>query len=177
MKALTGFRTMAVILLVGGIVFSSCGQDKSKRPSPPASVTQKINTGTTVLIDYSQPGLKGRTIGETVEPMQGKVWRAGANEATIFQIDKDVSIEGKALPAGKYSLFTLNNGSDWTLIFNKNWDIWGTQYDANKDTDALRVNVKGGTSATSTERLSYTIDKNGKVDLLWGNLDISFKVQ
>src|SRR5678810_962754 len=103
----------------------SAQQDKSKRPSPPAKVTEKIKSGATISIDYSQPSIKGRTIGKDLEPMDGQVWRTGANEATVFEVNKNVTVEGKALPAGKYGLFTLVNGNEWTIIFNKTWDQWG----------------------------------------------------
>jgi hypothetical protein len=156
----------------------ACSQeDKSKRPSPPASVKETIKNGATVSIDYSQPSLKGRTIGKDVEPMQGKVWRAGANEATVFEINKDVKIEGKTLPAGKYALFMLPDEKEWTIIFNKKWDRWGTTYDQYKDQDVLQVKVKPGKANTSTEKLTYTIDKEGKVALLWGDLKVDFKVE
>ena len=156
----------------------ACSQeDKSKRPSPPASVKETIKSGAIVSIDYSQPSLKGRTIGKDVEPMQGKVWRAGANEATMFEINKDVKIEGKTLPAGKYALFMLPDEKEWTIIFNKKWDRWGTTYDQYKDQDVLQVKVKPGKANTSTEKLTYTIDKDGKVALLWGDLKVDFKVE
>src|SRR3954447_23783089 len=129
MKKLLSF-TLLITVLISSL--NACAQeDKSKRPSPPAKVTQTIGSGATVTIDYSQPSLKGRTIGKDVEPMNGKVWRMGANEATVFETDKDVEIEGKTLPAGKYSLFGLGVNDDFTLIFNKAWNIWGTQYDQN----------------------------------------------
>src|SRR5450631_4709434 len=86
-------------------------EDKSKRPSPPAKVTQKITSGATISIDYSQPSVKGRTIGKDLEPKDGEVWRTGANEATVFETDKDVTVGGKKLAAGKYGLFTLFNGN------------------------------------------------------------------
>src|SRR6266480_1770019 len=80
-------------------VVIACGKKKkTKRPSPPASVKETLKNGTVVSIDYSQPSLKGRTIGKDVEPMTGKVWRAGANEATVFEVSKDVKVEGKTLP-------------------------------------------------------------------------------
>src|SRR5881394_791597 len=92
------------LMLLSGVLISSlnaCAQeDKSKRPSPPAKVTQTVSSGATVTIDYSQPSLKGRAIGKDVEPMNGKVWRAGANEATVFEVNKDVKVEGQTLPAG-----------------------------------------------------------------------------
>lgn len=174
MKKVCSFAIFFAVILVG---LNACAQDKSKRQSPPAKVTETINTGAAVTIDYSQPALKGRTIGKDVEPMDGKVWRAGANEATVFQVSKNVKVEGHDLPAGKYSFFTIKNGNDWTLIFNKKWDIWGTDYEKNKSEDALKAHVKGTTSSSAMERLTYTVSKNGKVSLIWGTMEVDFNVQ
>ena len=157
---------------------ASCAQkaeDKSKRPSPPAVVTQKVGE-TTVKIDYSQPSVKGRTIGKDLEPMTGKVWRTGANEATVFEADKNVTVEGKALPAGKYALFTIPNGDDWTIIFSKKWDQWGA-YDYKEADDVLRVNVKAGKAAAFAEKMTFTISPEGKVSLLWGDIQVDFNVK
>ena len=105
----------------------ACGQDdKSKRPSPPAQAKETLASGAVVTIDYSQPSVKGRTIGKDLEPMTGKVWRTGANEATVFEVSKDVKVEGKDLPAGKYALYSIANEGEWTIIFNKTWKQWGT---------------------------------------------------
>ncbi len=151
------------------------GTDKSKRPSPPETVTQKLDTGPTLTISYSSPALKGRTIGKDVEPNDGKVWRAGANEATVFETDKELKIDGKSLPAGKYALFVLKEGGDWTFIFNKVWQTWGAfQYEKNKGQDALRVTAKEEKAPSQAEHLNYTISKAGKVSLAWGPYIASF---
>jgi hypothetical protein len=174
MKKLFSLMLLSAVLLLN---LNACAQDdKSKRPSPPAKVTQTISSGATVTIDYSQPSLKGRTIGKDVEPMNGKVWRAGANEATVFEVSKDVKVEGKTLPAGKYALFMMVNPNEWTIIFNKKWDQWGTQYEANKSEDLLKVNVKPLTASGVTEKLTYTIDKDGTVTLMWGDRKVAFHV-
>jgi len=152
-------------------------QDKTKRASPPAKVSEKIKSGATISIDYSQPSLKGREIGSSVEPMKDQVWRMGANEATVFETDKDVTINGEKLPAGKYSLFGLWTDKDYTLIFNKAAQIWGTQYNDHKTEDALRVPANVKKTDKVQEKLTYTIDKSGLVSLLWGNMDISFNVK
>lgn len=160
--------------------FNACAQnneDKSKRPSPPATASATLSNGTTITINYSQPSLKGRTVGKDVEPMRGKVWRAGANEATTFEVNKDVTINGKSLPAGKYSLFMIDNGDTWTLIFNKNSDFWGTEYEKNKDQDFLHVDVPASKPDAIAEKLTYTIDNSGKVTLVWGDKEVSFNVQ
>src|SRR5215831_3638613 len=155
---------------------SACGQDKSQRPSPPDSVQKKLKSGATVSINYSQPAVKGRTIGKDLEPLPGRVWRTGANEATVFEVSKNVKVEGKDLPAGKYGLFTIANGNDWTIIFNKTWNQWGA-FDYKESADALRVNVKSSKAPQFAERMKFKIADDGKVSLLWGDNDVDFKVQ
>jgi hypothetical protein len=176
MKRLFFLTFLSSALLITSSVKAQ--DDKSKRPSPPAKVSQTLKSGATVSIDYSQPSLKGRTMGKDVEPKQGEVWRAGANEATVFETDKDVTVEGKKLPAGKYALFMTDNGDDWTLIFNKTWKTWGAfDYEKNKEQDALQVKVKPHTAATSQEKLTYKINNSGKVSLLWGTTVVDFDVK
>lgn len=149
--------------------------DKSKRPSPPAKVTETISSGAVITIDYSQPSVKGREIGKEIAPF-GKVWRTGANEATVFEVSKDVKVEGKALAAGKYGLFSVPNKEEWVIIFNKTPAQWGAYKYAEAD-DVLRVKVKPTKAPQFTERMTFTVDKSGKVALLWGNEQVAFNVQ
>lgn len=151
-------------------------EDKSKRPSPPARATQKLASGATIMFNYSQPSVKGRTIGKDLEPMEGKVWRTGANEATVFETDKDVTINGATLPAGKYGFFTLFNGKDVTLIFNKTWDQWGA-FNYKMENDQLRVKTTYTDLNPPAEKMTFTISPEGKVNLLWGDRDVSFEIK
>ncbi len=169
MKKLLLFSTIAIAI---STFTTACAQ----KPSPAAVTKGTIANGNEISINYSSPALKGRTIGKDVEPMQGKVWRAGANDATVFEISKDASINGKPLPAGKYGFFTIDNGSDWTIIFNKTAKQWGA-FSYKEADDALRINVKPTKSATSMERLTYTIGASGKVSLNWGTLQVDFDVK
>jgi hypothetical protein len=166
-------------LLLSAIALVTLGvkaqDDKSKRPSPPAKVTETTNNGAVITIDYSQPAVKGREIGKDIAPY-GKVWRTGANEATTFEVSKDVKVEGKSLPAGKYGLFTIPNKEEWVIIFNKTPNQWGAYKYAQGD-DALRVNVKPTKAPQFTERMTFTVDKSGKVSLLWGDAKVDFTVQ
>ena len=146
--------------------------DKSKRPSQPAKVSSTVGDAK-VTIDYSRPSLKGRKVGTDLAPY-GKVWRTGANEATTFEVDKDVKVEGKALPAGKYSLYTIPGQSEWTVIFNKVSDQWGTKYDESQD--ALRVKVKPKKAPQMTEGFTMNVAKNGKVAMMWENTQVDFTV-
>jgi hypothetical protein len=155
---------------------SALGQpDKSNRPSPPAFVKETLSSGATVSINYSQPSVKGRTIGTDLEPMEGKVWRTGANEATVFEVDRDVNIEGQPLPAGKYGLFTIMNDDEWTIIFNKTWKQWGA-YSYKEADDVLRVKVKPGKGTPFSEQMTFKIAKDGKITLLWGDIVVDFRV-
>lgn len=149
--------------------------DKSKLPSPPAKVSEKIKSGATITIDYSQPSVKGRTIGKDLEPMEGKVWRTGANEATVFETDKDVIVNGKKLPAGKYGLFTIFNGNKATVIFNKVWNQWGA-FKYKESDDILRVEAKVKDLNMSTEKMTFMINQKGMVILDWGMKKLEFEV-
>jgi hypothetical protein len=149
--------------------------DKSKRPSPPAIVTETLANGTIVSVDYSQPSLKGRAIGSELAPY-GKVWRTGANEATVFEVKKEVKINGKMLAAGKYSIFTIPGEKEWTIIFNKTWEQWGEANYKEAD-DALRIIAKPSATKESMEKMTFKISNKGNVDLFWGNVKVGFTVK
>ncbi|RYY55053.1 MAG: DUF2911 domain-containing protein [Chitinophagaceae bacterium] len=156
-------------------MFTASAQEKKPVASPPATATQTIASGATITINYGQPSVKGRTIGKDLEPMDGKVWRAGANNATTFETTKDITVEGQALPKGKYSLFTLQNGAEWTVIFNKTHNQWGA-YEYKEAEDALRVKAKAG-KGSFAEKLTFTIAKDGTVSIMWGDHKVDFSVK
>ena len=101
----------AVIIAVATLASAQMAQDKSKRPSPPASAECKFSDGKTIQVDYSSPRAKGRKIfGDASEKAlvpYGEIWRTGANEATKFVTDANVTVGGKSLPAGSYTIFTI----------------------------------------------------------------------
>ncbi|MGJ1264849.1 DUF2911 domain-containing protein [Sphingobacterium spiritivorum] len=168
-------KTQAILLFFVLLSATAFGQtDKSKRPSPPDSVRITTDDGVTIAVNYSRPSLKGRQIGVDVAPI-GKVWRTGANEATTFEINKDVSIEGQELPAGKYSLYSIPGEQQITLIFNKTWNQWGTKYEQSED--ALRVDVTPTAADTTQEQFKISADKSGKVQLIWGEHAVPFTVK
>lgn len=85
-------------------------------------------------VDYSRPFKKGRTIFGELEPY-GKVWRTGANEATVFTTSQDVQINGQSLPAGTYTLWTIPNKTQWTVLFNSKEYPWGLNFDGTSPHD------------------------------------------
>jgi hypothetical protein len=164
----------ALLMLFMGILVSTSAwaQDAKPKASPPATATGKIGDAT-ITIMYSSPSVKGRSIWGELVPY-GKVWRAGANEATTFTTDRDVMVEGKMLPAGTYSFYTIPGEDEWTIIFNKAAKQWGTQYDEKQD--ALRVMAKPRQAAPMNERLVYDVTKEGIV-LRWENLEVPVSVK
>ncbi len=146
---------------------------QNKPASPAASATGKIN-GASISINYSSPSVKERVIWGELVPFN-KIWRAGANAATTIETDKDLTIEGKKLPTGKYSFFVIPNEKECVLIFNKVAKMSGTS-NYNEKEDQLRVSVKPQISDSSNESLVYTINKNSIV-LSWEKWNIPFSVK
>ena len=170
-----------VVLLFALILFTNSSQaqnnKKDLRISPKAAVIQTVGF-TEVRIDYSRPGVKKREIWGKLVPYDA-VWRAGANEATKITFSTDVTVEGKKLKKGSYSLFVIPGRNDWTIIFNKVADQWGA-FEYNESEDALRVKVKTE-KAIWQEWLSYTINKasdtSAVIRLEWEKIKVPFKVE
>jgi Protein of unknown function (DUF2911) len=174
------------------------------RPSQKASVMQTIGV-TDITITYSRPPVKGRSIfadappsmearakgeatldnqnerqpGEPIVPYN-HVWRAGANEATMFQVTDDVLINGQPLKAGTYSLEAIPGKEEWTIIFNNDPGQWGAfTYDAKKD--ALRIKTKPQMMSDDQEWLMYSFDpvtaNSATVNLRWEKVRVPFTVE
>lgn len=144
----------AVLFAFGSFV--AFAQDDKPSPAKTAEGTIK---GAKITINYSSPAVKGRVIWGDLVPL-GQVWRAGANDATTFEISKDIKVQGKDLPKGKYTFFIIPGEQESTLIFNKVEKQWGAySYDASKD--ALRVSVPSQQTSTMEERLVYEVKSDG----------------
>ena len=139
------------------------------RESQRQEITQTIGD-TKITVVYHRPNVKARAIygcetkdlipkGNVNYPClvpYGQVWRTGANDNTTFEVTNDVSINGQKLPAGKYGLHTIPGANEWTIIFSKVNDSWGSfSYDAKND--QLRVTAKPQTAAIQ-ETMSITFD-------------------
>ena len=164
-------RKIGVFLVA--VFMTAFAHAQEKKASPTETVSGKIN-GATITINYGSPSVKGRTIWGELVPY-GEVWRAGANEATTFATDKEITIEGKKLPAGKYAFFVIPEKDAATIIFNKEWKQWGA-YKMDAKQEQLRVKVTPKKSASLTEKLTYKINKDN-VTLSWENWDIPVKVK
>jgi hypothetical protein len=134
-------------------------QDKSKRPSPPASTSCQFQDGKTITVDYSSPRMNGRKIYGELVPV-GKVWRAGANEATTFVSTSDLTVGGKTVPLGSYTIFTIPNTDKWTLIISKKTGEWGVPYPGEAD-DLARVDMKASKLLAPVENFTIAFDHSG----------------
>ena len=176
MKSLSITRFLFATVLMFGLAFTANAQ-KGKPKSPPASAAHSVGD-LTIEVNYNAPSVKGREIWDGLVPF-GKVWRTGANGATTFEVNKDVFINGEALAAGKYALFTIPTDGDWTIIFNKEPNQWGA-YSYDKGQDALRITTKTGKAQAFTEQMAFEVNDNdeniGVVTFKWENLKTSFNV-
>lgn len=150
---------------------------RTPRPSPDAEVSQYVGV-TKVTINYSSPGVKGRTIWGDLVPY-GQVWRTGANEVTSVTFSDAVKVNGNELPAGTYGIHTVPNTNEWEIIFSKDTKVGGSAtFDEKKE--ALRIKVKPE-ETSFTERMAFTItdmtESSGKVNLMWDRLKVSFNVE
>ena len=165
---------MKKVALLTGLLFvvssfaaaqMNMSQDKSKRPSPAASADCKLSDGKTIKMDYSSPRVKGRKIfGASSEKALvpfGEVWRTGANEATTFVTTANVTVGGKDVPAGSYTIYTIPKADAWTLIISKKTGEWGTEYAGEKE-DLARVPMSVSKTSGPVENFTIAFDQGGK---------------
>lgn len=173
MKSLLLKKSFLLSLFSMMMSLTIMAQDQPAKPSPAETATGTIN-GANVTIAYSSPAVKGRKIWGGLVPYD-KVWRAGANEATIFTTDKELTIQGKKLPAGKYSLYATPGEKEWKIIFNSQTGQWGINRDGSTTDDAskdvLVATVKPAKSSALNERLVYKISNKGFA-LEWENVSV-----
>lgn len=164
---------LALMFTLGFVAAATAQNDKSKRPSPPATASGVVD-GKTITIDYSQPSVKGRKIWGGLVPFD-EVWRTGANETTTIEVSADVEVEGQKLPKGKYALFTIPGEKEWTIIINKTI-AWGA-YSYKQSEDVLRVKVPSKPAAEFHEMFTIHVSDAGVVSLLWEQLEVDFIVK
>lgn len=163
-----------IALTFAGTQFSAA-QLQLPQPSPAASVTQTVGL-TDITIEYSSPGVKGRTVYGGLVPYN-QVWRTGANAATKISFSKDVTIEGNKVPKGKYSIFTIPSATEFTVILNKDLNASADSY--KKEDDQLRVVAKTK-PCEFRERLAFMFsnftDSQTSIDFEWDKTRVSFNV-
>jgi len=165
-------------LLLGAACFKAEAQaPRIPEASPTQTIIQDFGLGK-ITITYSRPSVKGRVIFGGINPY-GQVWRTGANAATIINFTENVLFEGHSVKAGTYSLFTIPEKDQWTIILNKTAKQWGA-YSYKQADDILRVKVKPGYRAEMRE--SFTIQfadvttHSADLHLVWDHTSVYIKL-
>jgi hypothetical protein len=170
------FFVLGVLMCSTLLSFVSQAQINTPQPSPSATITQKVGL-TDVTVNYSRPGVKGRKIFGDLVPY-GKLWRTGANAATKLTFSDEVSLEGKPVPAGDYSLFTIPGATEWTVIVNKNAKASANDY--KQEEDVARFTVKPTKTATKVENFTIQFSdlsaSKAYLDLMWDNTLVRVKI-
>ena len=123
--------------------------------------------GANISITYGRPFLKNRVVGDTVEPLEGAVWRLGADEATLFTTTRDLMIGETHVPGGKYTLWILRTDNTTQLIINKETGQWGTAYDEVRDLGRTDMTVSN--LDTPADQLTLSVD-NSELRFEWGTM-------
>jgi hypothetical protein len=147
------------------------------RLSPNASVNQKIGY-TNITVEYCRPSVHNRKIWGDLVPYN-KVWRTGANEATTIQFSTDVTVDGNKIPAGRYSLFTIPDVKEWTIIFNKVDKQWGA-FNYKEDQDFIRFKVTPKENEFVESLIFYFSDitqNSVLLNIAWEKIKVSFKIE
>ncbi len=143
---------------------------------PILKIQDKVSEPPVMRIIYSRPQLNGRKVfGEIQE--YGSVWRLGANEATEIEFFKDVKINGKKIKKGRYTLYAIPFAAKWTLIVNKETDIWGSfRYDETKDVVRMDLQVKKN---EITEAMTIVFDASStgaNMNVYWDDVKVSLPI-
>src|SRR5215470_8682483 len=135
-----------------GLIFGlvTLAQAASVPLSQHGSVTQQI-AGTTITVDYNRPVARGRELFGALVPYD-RVWCPGANECTTLKTTTDITVQGKTLPAGTYTVWAKPGAAKWSIIFNKAHPTFHTQYNRVSDQDFLTIDITPRT-ATHMETL------------------------
>jgi hypothetical protein len=164
------------VLFVFALCLISSAQDKSKRPSPPEQAQCKFSDGKSITVDYSSPRAKGRKIFGELVPY-GQVWRTGANEATTFVTNAAVSADGRDVPAGSYTIFTVPEQNKWTLIVNKKTGEWGIPYKYESE-ELVRIPMSVSKTSGPVENFTIRFDQGGNactLNISWEETQASVK--
>lgn len=161
-------KHVLLLMLAGLFIFPACSQN---RKSPHETVE-----GKDVKVTYGRPYKKGREVFGGLEKY-GKVWRTGADEATEITFAKDVTFGGQPVKAGTYTLFTIPEKTEWTVILNSQLKQWGAyDYDKYKDKDVLKVTVPVKNLDTPVEQLTMRFAGNDLI-IEWDKTQVAIPIK
>lgn len=168
-------KKITAFVLFVALTFSANAQLETPQPSPRTKIEQTVGL-TKVTLDYSRPGVKGRTIFGDLVPF-GKTWRTGANMNSTITFEHDVTIDGKSLKAGTYAIYTVPNQNSWDVMFYTDTNNWGNPQKWETSKVALKTTVGANGSAPMTETFSININSlkndSAHLDIAWENTHVA----
>jgi hypothetical protein len=169
---------LVLLLAMAAVTVIAHSQAQKTLPSPRKQAEVSFADGKKVSVDYGAPSTRGRKIMGELVPY-GKVWRTGANEATGFVTDTNLTVGGTKVPAGKYTLYTLPTEGGWKLIINKQTGQWGTVYDEKQD--LARIDLKKESLSAPVEQMTISFDKKGvdaaSMNIAWETTKLSINLK
>ena len=188
-------KTTLIALIISISLLSSCDNVSSSieiekkpttklkittpQPSPKATVEQRVGL-TDISIEYSRPGVRGRTIFGDLVPF-GKTWRTGANSNTKVTFSSDVSIDGQTLNAGSYGLYTVPNENSWEIMFYAESDNSGVPRDWDNTKVVAKTSVEVYSMPMNVETFTITFDDvsgtSATLGILWEKTYVGIKLE
>lgn len=168
---------MKKIAIAFSCLFAAAGinaQVKMPAPSPTQTIKQDFALGT-IEVKYSRPAAKGRKVFGDLVPFN-KLWRTGANAATLVKFTDAVEIQGKRVDTGSYVLYTIPGKQSWEIILNKGLTNWGIDgYKESEDVLRFKVNAKPNTNKVENFTMQFSDIKpeSCSLDILWENTTVS----
>ena len=162
-------KKLFLIACLVAFTYTASAQIEAPQPSPFSKIEQKVGL-TDVTLEFSRPGVKGRTVFGDLVPF-GKVWRTGANANTKITFSTDVTVNGQTLKAGSYAIYTIPNKDKWEVMFYADSNNWGTprKWDDSKvvakasaDVIPMPVNIE-----TFTISFDDLTNNSGIIGILW----------
>jgi tetratricopeptide (TPR) repeat protein len=170
--------TLVLMLALFSVV--SFGQAlKVPAPSPQQTIKQAFALSE-ISITYCRPSAKGRTVfGDVVQ--YGQIWRTGANGATTITFGEDVTVEGKAIKAGTYAIYSIPNKESWDIMLYSDLELGGNVGEYNKEKEVARFAVKARPLAESVETFTINVadqsSNTASIEMSWEKTRVSFRVE
>lgn len=174
-RTLHAFAAGALLLLSNTTIGQAL---KVPAPSPVQTIKQAFAL-TEISLEYSRPSVKGRVIFGDLVPF-GKIWRTGANGATKITFGEDVKIDGVALTAGTYAIYSIPNKDSWELMFYKDLSLGGNVAEYKKENEVAKLVLKTKTIADKIECFTMDISditsSSAMINLTWEKTRVGFTV-
>lgn len=179
MKALKWIGIIIVVLGIAGYFGMDYMKEQTKKHSPQETITYSMGNFS-MEATYCRPFMKGREIFGNLVPYN-EVWRTGANEPTTLTVNKQIKFGEVQLAAGTYSVWTIPQKTQWTVILNSEIPGWGVSFgnkaSRNPEFDVLKVNVPVMDSPQAVEQFTMAFEYNVNLTFAWDKTKVSVPIE